>query len=37
MPYEVKSTKIRIKERTLRGYRREDFEEVGVLPGSVRP
>ena len=27
-PYEVKSTKIRISERTLRGYRREDFEEA---------
>ena len=27
-PYEVKSTKIRISERTFRGYRREGFEEV---------
>jgi len=27
-PYEVKSTKIRISERTFRGYRREDFEEA---------
>ena len=26
--YEVKSTKMRINERSLRGYRREDFEEA---------
>lgn len=26
--YEVKSTKIRINERTFRGYKREDFEEA---------